>query len=308
MLSQKYRPKTLQEVYGNVGTVDGLKNILAKTSKPHTYLFVGNSGCGKTTLARIMATELKCTEVIEINGANNRSIDDVRQIASEAVLSPLSGGNRMYILDECHQITAPAQEALLKVVEECPEFCYFSFCTTEPKKLIKTLKNRCLSFDVSPLTVQQLEDLLANVCKKEDIQPIEGLLNVIAKTSEGSPRRALMSLEKTDGITDSKQIIDMLTAGTDLDTKIWDLCKFMVGNPEIRSKHCGDAVRMLYSIEEDSESMRRAILSYLGKSLLDYSDKETLQDIARVIKCFSSSTYYGGKAVLVTMVVDACYS
>jgi DNA polymerase-3 subunit gamma/tau len=143
-LYQKVRPGTLEEIVGNQRTIKAIAKMVESKEKPHSILMQGGSGCGKTTVARIIAKIFGSDEssIFESNAANTRGIDDIREIARTAPLSTLGNKPKTYIIDESHQLTKPAQQALLKVLEDPPERCYFILCTTDPQNLIPTI--RCL--------------------------------------------------------------------------------------------------------------------------------------------------------------------
>ena len=139
----KYRPKDFDEMVGNDETIESLKKLIQKEDRPHTYLFTGQSGCGKTSAARICANKLgaKGHSIIEINSSNNRGIDTARDIIDQMQYKPLEGNIWVFIIDEIHQTTSVAQNALLKPLEDTTDSAYFFLCTTDPQKLIKPLKN-----------------------------------------------------------------------------------------------------------------------------------------------------------------------
>lgn len=143
----EHRPSNLSEIFGNKAIVESLTSIFERKSDyPHAFLFHGPTGCGKTTLARIVAKMLKCDKPEEYNMANLRGIDAVRTLVEECVYLPLTGHNRVYILDEIHRQTKDAQNALLKLLEDPPEHVYFILGTTDPEQLIATLRGRCHTY------------------------------------------------------------------------------------------------------------------------------------------------------------------
>ena len=149
-----YRPADFDEILGNEETIKSIKSILARDEdRPHAWMFVGPSGCGKTTLARIVSAALGCPPKInkaanldfqEINTSDMRGIDTAREILKTMNFAPVNTASkcRVYILDECHQATKDFQNSLLKALEDTPDHVYFLLCTTDPSKLLKTIKNR----------------------------------------------------------------------------------------------------------------------------------------------------------------------
>jgi len=193
-LYNKYRPQTFSEVVGNE---DAIKSIQAElTHGTHTFLLSGNAGCGKTTLAYIMARELGADDLSThiINSSSNTGVDTVRQIEKDIQYQPMTAKCTVYILDEIHQSSVSSQNCLLKVLEDCPEYAYFFLCTTDPQKLIKALQTRCSMVTVKPLTHDQMTLLLRKVCHKEGIKVAIDILEQIADLSEGSGRKGLKLL------------------------------------------------------------------------------------------------------------------
>ena len=158
-LSRKYRPQSLDEIYGNKAVVKSLGSVLNKKEVPPAFLFTGNSGCGKTSLARIAATQLGCTghDFKEVDSADFRGIDTIRGIRRQMRLKSMSG-IRVWLLDECHKMSGDAQSALLKALEDPPSHVYFMLATTDPQKLLKTIRNRCVHFEVQPLGNSEIRE------------------------------------------------------------------------------------------------------------------------------------------------------
>lgn len=193
-LYNKYRPKSFSEVVGNEDAIKSIKAELEHGS--HTFLLNGPAGCGKTTLAYIMANELGANDmsIHIINSSSNTGIDTVRQIEKEVQYAPMTGDCSVYILDEVHMQSSSAQNAILKVLEDCPEYVYFFLCTTDPQKLIKALQTRCSIVTVKALSHDQMTLLLRKVCHKEGVKVSVDILEQVADLSEGSGRRALKTL------------------------------------------------------------------------------------------------------------------
>lgn len=205
-LSIDYRPKNLDEIVGNTSIVESLKAIFSREQDyPHAMLFQGASGCGKTTLARIVKDMLGCkgSDYVEINASNNRGIDTIRNIVENMKYRPMVKDSkcRVYLLDECHQVTGDAANALLKALEEPPKHVYFILCTTDPGKLLVTIKNRCTPFEVRSLSRTEMNQLLNWVLDCENVKDIpKDIIDQIIDFSDGCPRQSLVILD---------QIIDM---------------------------------------------------------------------------------------------------
>ena len=308
MLYQKVRPVRFEEVVGNGAIVSSLISVVNSKDRPHAFLFAGPSGCGKTTLARILATELGADEAMgvqELNAANTRGIDTIRDVTKNAGLRPFSGEAKVVIFDESHQLTKAAQEGLLKVIEDCPSHMYFMFCTTDPGRLITTLKNRCAQYTVQTMIRKSLVSLLTNVCEKEKIEIKEDLVKAIARAADGCPRQALMYLEAVKDIKDIDDAYDIIEKGTEYDATVWDLCALLMSDPKIREKKYKEAAELVSLLDEEPESIRRAILSHLSKKIVKM-ELEDARDVVHLLNIFSTSTYSGGRPQLIALVIQAC--
>jgi len=311
MLYQLIRPKSLEEVVGNLTTIKALEELIKRPSeqRSHAILFHGPSGCGKTTLARILAKEFGSHDsgVIELNAANTRGIDTIREVASDVHLRGLGSSVKTHIFDEAHQITPSAQEALLKVIEDGPAHCYFILSTTEPEKIIKTVRNRCSEYEVGILSSEKILELLSKATEKLDIDVKNEVLEAISYTCEGCPRTALVQLEQVIGIEDVNEALELLVRGSERDANIIDLCKMLLMTSELREKKWKKIITMVSLLNDDTEKIRKSILTFLFNSLKKVNDVEDAKDITHLLKIFSQSTYYGGKGQLGALVAQACF-
>ncbi|GAI81584.1 unnamed protein product [marine sediment metagenome] len=151
-LYNRLRPKSFKRFYGNDSIVEALKQIVEMDpeERPHAFLFTGSSGCGKTTLARILAKKFGCSgmDFTELDAGKKRDVETLRKICEEAHYTPMDGDSRIFVIDEAHELPKLAQNTLLKTLEDTPEHSYFILCTTESNKIISTVKNRCTTFNV----------------------------------------------------------------------------------------------------------------------------------------------------------------
>lgn len=304
-LHTKYRPKNFDEFKGNETTVRGLKTLLKKQEDmPHVFLFTGPSGSGKTTLARILANELGCnfeSDFYELNTANTRGIDTIREMISVANYEPLLGKVKVFLLDECHMITGQAQEALLKFLEDTPKHVYVILCTTEPEKLNITTKNRCSQWSVSLLNEELIIKLLDWVLTEEKKTIDSAVKSSIAIVAEGCPRTALVLLEK---IIDLSNIIFQLQIieAHDSEAEIAKSLSQLIWKREPWEK-LANILENLEKFKDEPESLRYAMLGYFSKIMLN-SEKDSERDRAsKIVEIFSNNFFYTKKAGLIL----ACY-
>ncbi len=214
VLARRYRPQTFRDVVGQEAAVATLKNAIRFDKIAHGYLFCGSRGVGKTTLARLFAKAINCEsptaelepcnecpscreiavgqslDVIEIDGASNRGIDDIRKINETVGYAPSHGRYKIYIIDEVHMLTKEAFNALLKTLEEPPEKVKFFFATTEPNKVLPTIISRCQRFDLARIQTSLIASKLSQIAKDLGRTVEEEALQLIASFSEGSLRDA----------------------------------------------------------------------------------------------------------------------
>jgi len=264
-LAVKYRPQMLRDFLGNENTTAALRSMMEREEIPHTILFTGPSGCGKTTLARIVAKRLKCSEhdLQELNTADFRGIDTIRDVIRNMALCPMSGTCRVWILDEVHQISKDGQHALLKALEDTPKHVYFLLATTDQEKLLPTIKTRCVTFDVKPLSDKLMDVLLKTVIQKEGVDNVpQETIDQIVQDSLGSSRMALSILDKILNMDAG----DMLTAAKQQASETneaIDLCRALIGK-----KPWPVVAKIVKGISQEPESVRRAVLGYCQSVLL----------------------------------------
>jgi len=210
-LYRKYRPQGFDDVIGQEPVVRTLKNAVSAGNVRQAYLFAGPRGTGKTSLARILAKALNCAQgptpdpdgrchacqaiaagtsldVVEMDAASQRGIDDIREIRERVVLQPVEGRYKVYILDEAHQLTDAAWQALLKLIEEPPPHLVFVFCTTELSKVLATVRSRCQTFVFARPRLPELVRYLRRVADGEGIQVPDQALALVARGARGLAR------------------------------------------------------------------------------------------------------------------------
>lgn len=299
-----YRPETFDEIIGNKDLVSLLKTIVEKARKEpkkisRVYLFHGKSGCGKTTFARILAKELGCGEnTIEFDISDNRGIDDVREIKKSAQYKPLIGGDKKaYILDEIQGMTSDAQQALLKILEEPPEHIYFMLCTTQPEKLLETIRNRCKKLRVKPLSDKQMKKLVEWVAGKEEIKLSSKIIDAIVMNVEGCPRQALDIIDSVRGLDKTEAEKSIIDFAVKTPLEIINLCRAL-----IKGEKWAIVRKLIDEIKDvDVENVRRQVLGYLAAAIKN-SDKPSRQMIIAA-DAFRDNFFSNGKAGFIL----ACY-
>jgi len=206
VLYRTYRPAKWSEVIGQDHVVDALKESVASKHVAHAYLFSGTRGTGKTTVARILAHELKTADedITEIDAASNRGIDDIRALREHVATLPFSSQYKVYIIDEVHMLSKDAWNALLKTLEEPPAHVVFILATTEMNKVPDTIISRCQTFTFRTPTRDVLGKQIISVAKKEGYALDPGAADLISLLGDGSFRDALGMLEKVIGATAEK--------------------------------------------------------------------------------------------------------
>lgn len=267
----KYRPDSFDKVCGNQSTVEALKQMSSKPEDcPHSFLLHGPTGTGKTTMARILAKELgvKGSDLREMDSADFRGIDVIREIRKQAQYKPLEGERRMWILDECHALTKDAQSALLKILEDTPPHVYFVLCTTDPQKLLSTIRGRCSQFQTQRLSDKEMQSLLLRVCKAEKVKAKKSWIKQIIQDSLGHPRNALQILDQVLRV-DEKRRLKVAKQSAAQQNQSIELCRALIGNQP------WSKVRTILKglQDEDPESIRRHVLGYAQSVVLN-SDNE----------------------------------
>lgn len=227
IFARKWRPKNFDEVIGQEYIISILKNSIKQNRLAHAYLFTGPRGIGKTSCARILAKSLNCIkgptlkpceecsscreiaqgrnlDVIEIDGASNRGIDEIRTLRENVKFSPTSGKYKIYIIDEVHMLTTEAFNALLKTLEEPPAHVKFIFATTQPRKIISTILSRCQRFDFRLIPIVKIIEKLEKISKQEHLKVEKEALFAIARASGGSMRDAETILDQLSSFSKDK--------------------------------------------------------------------------------------------------------
>ena len=237
VLARKYRPQTFDQVIEQAHITRTLTNAISSGRVAHAILFSGPRGTGKTTVARILAKAMNCSEgptpdpcnvcrscneitaghaidVFEIDGASNNSVDQIRELRGNIKYMPAHSPNKIYIIDEVHMLSSAAFNALLKTLEEPPSHVMFMFATTEPHKIPITILSRCQRYDFRRISLDSISTYMASLCRQEGFEVAEESLDLIAREAGGSMRDALSLLDQimtgTQGLMTHEQVLDIL--------------------------------------------------------------------------------------------------
>jgi DNA polymerase III gamma/tau subunit len=295
-IATKYRPTLFKQVIGQEPAIVALQSAL-KHHSSHCFLFYGDSGIGKTTLARIMASKLKC-EVTEIDAATHSGAEAMRQLADNLNYLPLGDyQGRAAIVDECHRLSPTAWDSLLKAIEEPPAHVYWFFCTTSLAKVTSTVQSRCLKLQLQPVAEELLSKFIEEVAGKEGIQLQPPLRKLVAAEAAGSVRQALVNLAAVRDAKDLAAAAEILRALQDSDAVI-GLCR-LVCNRRQRPQWA-DVQRLVGALDgQDPEGVRIQIANYIGGALMRAKNEPEVQFFLSKLEWFSFDYSRGdGKAQL----------
>jgi len=297
---RKYRPQTIEEL-DSKEVREKLYNALESPSVSHAFLFTGPKGLGKTSTARIVAKSLNCEkktkgiepcnkcdqcksitngtnmDILEIDGASNRGIDEIRDLREKIKLSPLSARKKVYIIDEVHMLTAEAFNALLKTLEEPPGHVVFVLCTTEPHKVPSTILSRCLRIQFKRATEDELVRSFERIIKREKLKGEKEALRLIANLSDGSFRDGVKILEEMALIAKDKKISkELVEENYSIASIQYQIAQMIKSLEEKDAKSALEVVAKLTSEGVEMEHFMQGIIGTLHNSLLLKAGVESL--------------------------------
>src|SRR4051812_11581781 len=290
VIARKYRPQRFSDVIGQEHVTQTLSNAIQQKRIAHAYLFCGPRGTGKTTIARIFAKCLNCSDgpkvdfddndprcqeitegrsldVLEIDGASNRGIDEIRELRETAKYAPSSSRFKIYIIDEVHMLTKEAFNALLKTLEEPPAHVKFMFATTEPEKVLPTILSRCQRFDLRRIPVALIVKHLGDIARLEKVEIDDAALHAIARGADGGMRDAESALDQLISFCGNKIVEeDVLSMfGLTAQKQILSLSGAVLGgNPEAALRELSDLTRH----GKDLSRLLADLLSHLRNLLI----------------------------------------
>ncbi|MDD3386701.1 MAG: DNA polymerase III subunit gamma/tau [Candidatus Pacebacteria bacterium] len=325
VLYRKYRPSSFKDFIGQEHVVKTITNEIKSGMISHAYLFSGHRGTGKTTLARLFAKAINCqnpngaepcnkcsscleinegraVDIIEIDAASNRGIDEIRSIRESIKFAPNFLKYKVLILDEAHQLSKDAANALLKILEEPPSYAIFILATTEAHKMIPTIASRCQRFDFYKLSYDKVIEKLSLICKKEKVEIEKEALKMIASASEGSMRDAEGILNQVLSFLPDKKIkgedIEALL-GLVKNSIIINLVEFLIEKDKAGAlKFLGEQIEKSIDILELTSSLidylRKLIILKIDSSLITSvmpgETKESIKKAEEQAKRFEEST------------------
>ncbi|MCF8058130.1 MAG: DNA polymerase III subunit gamma/tau [Bacteriovoracaceae bacterium] len=315
VLSRKWRPKKFQDVVGQEHVTRSFQNTILKDRLGHAYVLTGTRGIGKTSVARIFAKSLRCLNreedanpcnrcegckefetgssmnVLEIDGASNNSVDDIRELVNNVQTLPTFGKYKVYIIDEVHMLTTNAFNALLKTLEEPPSHTVFLLATTEPHKLLDTVLSRCIRFDFRNASAETLSAHIKDVAEKEGIKfQDEKLIDILANQGNGSFRDTLSLMDQVLSFSDGEMITEEIMSialGLAKISSIKNLCEHLILGD---SNRCSEAFKTMLYENVSIENITHGVLDFLYELITEIDNLKVLNLTNETLKYIEAST------------------
>lgn len=296
-LYKKHRPRDFDQIFGQNTAVETLRNFVERGAVPHTILFSGGSGNGKTTLARILKEKLNCGDhdCAEMNCADLTGVDTVRSIRARMHQSPMSGDCRIWLIDEAHRMSPQAQDALLKMLEDTPKKVYFFLATTLPEKLLRTIRTRATEIKVVAMTDHAQKSMIQDVLTQAEAEVSSEVIDAIVLASEGSARKALVILNQVYMIEDEETQLRLVTVADELEKEAISIARSLFGKGACWKK----TAAILKAYKGEPETARWVVLSYATTMVLNGGNARAYE----AIRLFEDAWYDSKKAGLVA----ACF-
>ena len=301
-LQHSYRPSKFSAVIGNENQLEALTTAMQRgEGAPRVFLITGASGCGKTSVARLIARESGCAKVDfnELDGAHLTGVDAVRGIRDRIQYKPKQGPISVWFLDEVHKLTGAAQENLLKPLEDTPPHIIFIMATTEPEKLKVTLKRRCHTVNMLPVADAVLLTYLGRVCAREETKVPAEVLDQIIVDSMGSPGIAMGILDTIIDLPPAKMLA-VAEQQAIINSKALELAKLMCAKTKPK---WGKVAAILKGLEEDPERVRRLLLAFASNAMMRGDESAYC-----ILDAFKGDFFTTGKAGLVMSCYEALYA
>lgn len=282
-----FRPQTLEDVIGHKTIIKSIKSYL-KTGIPHVFLFHSiDGGYGKSTLARILAKHMGSENPIEIDAAMDGGVDFIRELNESSKYKSFSGENKVYIIEECHNLSSQSWQSFLRNIEEPPKYVYFIFCTTVYNKVPSTIREqRAISYHLKEVDSEEIEDLLLKLHEDLKSSLPKKALTLIAEEAYGSPRKALNLFSKCISCTDMKEVTELLEIPYENES-VSNLIKLIANSSSSDKKKVSSILKDLKNI--NPESIRIQIVNYFQACVLNSNSEKDLIKFLNILEIFSES-------------------
>jgi len=290
------RAETIEQLIGNEEAIDAVSTMLKREDPPHSYIITGDSGTGKTTLARIISKMLGCdpNDFKEVNASHFRGVESVRQIVEDSSYMPRVGSVRVIYLDEAHLLTKESQNTLLKPLEEPHAHVYWIIATTNPEKLLVAVKRRCTDIKMESLTNGEIGKYLMKIVDEQGLLVSKDVVKEITKNCIGSIGIALKTLDKVSAVKGDKAQLS-LVEGIVGDESGYKIAGILLNGGSF--KQCMEIIK---STKDDPESIRRGVLGYFSNVALSGNT-----NAASLMESFLENTFDTGKAGIIYACFEA---